>query len=70
MTALVAESRDHQVGRAVQHLRPVEEIRRRIDEAAEPDHADDLVEIAERGFDLGQQIDGAAARGGAALFDA
>src|SRR4051794_18365203 len=34
MAALVAERRDHQVGGAVQHLRSVDEIRRRVDEAA------------------------------------
>jgi hypothetical protein len=54
--------RDHQVGGAVQHFRPVEEIRRGIDEAAEPDHADHLVEIAEGGLDLRQQIDAQALR--------
>src|ERR1700761_375739 len=42
VAALVAEHRDHQVRGAVQHFRPVEEIRRRIDEAAEPDHAHHL----------------------------
>src|SRR3954447_25373911 len=36
---LVAEHLHHQVGGAVQHLRSVDEIRRRIDEAAEPHHA-------------------------------
>src|SRR5215468_242406 len=37
MPTLVAEHSNHQIGRAVEDLRPVEEIRRRIDEAAEPD---------------------------------
>src|SRR6202035_3779733 len=69
MAALVAEGQNHQVGRAVQHLRSVEKIRRRIDEAAEPDHAHHLVEVADRGLDLRQQVDGATARGGIALFD-
>src|SRR5450755_2121379 len=69
MAALVAEGRDHQVGGAVQDLGTVEEVRRRIDEAAEPDNPDHLVEIAERGLDLRQQVDGAAARGGVALLD-
>src|SRR5471030_3052704 len=64
MAALVAERQHHQVGSAVEHLRPVEEIRRRIDETSEANHADHLVEVAERGLDLGQQVDGAAARGG------
>src|SRR6202022_4301055 len=68
MAALVAERRDHQVGCAVQHLRPVEKIRGGIDEAAEPDHADHLVEVAERGLDLRQQVDGAAPRRGVALL--
>ena len=66
---LVAEHRDHEVGGAVHHLRPVEEVRLRIDEAAEPHHADDLVEIAERGLELREQIDRAGARGGLALLD-
>src|SRR3984893_10884066 len=68
MAALVAEGRHHQVGRAVQHLRPVEKVRRGIDEAAEPDHADHLVEVAERGLDLRQEVDGTTARRGVALL--
>src|SRR5664279_4547318 len=40
MAALVAEGGNHQVGSAVQHLRPIEKVRRGIDETAEPDHAD------------------------------
>ena len=43
--------------------------RRGIDEAAEPDHAGDLVEIAERRLELCQQIDRAGARGGLAVLD-
>src|SRR5262249_47015489 len=54
MPALVAEHLHHQIGGAVQHFRSVDEIRRRIDEAAEPHHAYHLVEIAERGLDLRQ----------------
>ena len=69
MAALVAEHFDHQVGGAVHHLRPVGEAGRRIDEAAEPDHAGDLVEIAERRLDLRQEIDGAGARGLLAVLD-
>ena len=69
MPALVAEGGDHQVGGAVEHLGSVEEIWRGIDEAAEPDHADHLVEIAERGLDLGQQVDATALCRGVALFD-
>ena len=67
--ALVAEHRDHEVGGAVHHLGPVEEVRLGIDEAAEPDHADDLVEVAERRLELRQQVDRAGARGGLALLD-
>src|SRR5450432_4921975 len=43
VTALVAEGKHHQVGRAVQHLRPFEKVGRGIDEAAEPDHPNHLV---------------------------
>src|SRR4051812_20857507 len=63
MAAPVAESRDHEVGGAVEDLRSVHEIRRRVDEAAEAHHAHDLVEVAERRLDLGEQVDGAAAGG-------
>src|SRR6476619_2911303 len=45
VTALIAESCDHQVGGAVHHLGAVGEADSRIDEAAEPHHAGDLVEI-------------------------
>src|SRR5262245_29363602 len=48
VAALVTEGRDHQVGGTVQYLRSVDEIRRRVDETAEPHHAHDLVEVAER----------------------
>src|ERR1700720_493467 len=58
VAALVAEGCDHQVGSAVEHFRPIHEIRSGVDEAAEADHADDLVEVAERGLDLRQEIDG------------
>jgi len=54
---------------AEKHLGSVEEIRRGIDEAAEPDHADHLVEIAERCLDLGQQVDATTLCRGVALFD-
>src|SRR3954451_16970951 len=67
--ALVAERCDHQVGRAIQHFWAVEEIRRRIDKTAKPDHAHHLVEVAKRGLDLGQKVDGAAARRGIALLE-
>src|SRR5713226_3139043 len=68
MAALVAERRDHQVGRAIQYLRSVEEVGRGIDEPAEADHPNHLVEVAERGLDLRQEVDGATARGGTALL--
>src|SRR4029078_9500542 len=68
MPALVAERCDHQVGGAGQHLRPVEIIRCRIDEAADPHHADHLVEVAECRLYLRQQIDRAGLRCGVALF--
>src|SRR2546429_1776441 len=62
MAALVAEGCDHQVGSAVQHLRPIEEVGCGIDKTAEPHHAHDLVEVAEGGLDLREQIDRAALR--------
>src|SRR5690349_98737 len=62
VAALVAENLHHQIGGAVQYLRPVDEVGCRIDEAAEPHHAHHLVEIAERSLDLRQQIDRTTAR--------
>jgi len=58
----------NQVGRAVQHLRSIQKVRRGIDKTAKPHHADHLVEVAERGLDLRQEIDGATARCGVALL--
>ena len=73
VAALVAEGRDHQVGRAVEHLRSVEEVGRRIDEAAEPHHAHHLVEIADGGLHLGEDVDRVArldsSQGGLLLVD-
>src|ERR1700739_3629667 len=69
MAALVAEGGDHKVGCAVEHPPPVEKVGREIDEPPEPDHPNHLVEVAERGLDLRQQVDGAPARGGVALLD-
>src|SRR5258707_11816818 len=66
---LVGECRDHQVGSAVHHLRRIEEIRLGIDEAAEPHHARHLVEVADRGLDLSQEVDGAGARRALAVLD-
>ena len=60
--ALLAEDGDHHVGSAVHHLRAVEEARRRVHEAAEPHHPRHLVEIADGGLDLGEQIDRTGAR--------
>src|SRR5262249_22307931 len=54
---------DHEVGCSIHHLGSIEEVRRGIDESAEPDHPHDLVEIAEGGLDLGQDIDGRDAGG-------
>src|SRR5258708_7253870 len=69
MTALVAEGCDHQVGGAVHHLGAVGEAYHRIDEAAESHHAGDLVEIAESGLELRQDVDRAGARRLLAVFD-
>ncbi len=62
VAAFVAEHFDHQIGGAVHDLGPVGEAGRRIDEAAEPHHADHFVEVADLGLDLGQQVDRAGAR--------
>src|SRR4051812_10492078 len=69
MAPLVAEGCNHQIRGAVQHLWPIEEIGRGVDEAAEPYHAHDLVEVAECGLDLRQQVDPAGPRGSVALLD-
>src|SRR6266566_5897187 len=69
MPAPVAEDRNHQVGCAVHHLGSVGKAGSRIDEAAEPDHPDDLVEVAEAGLDLGQQVDGTSAGRPLPVFD-
>ena len=47
MTASVTEDLDHEIGRAVHHLRPVREAGRRIDESSQADDANNLVEIAQ-----------------------
>src|SRR4051812_47276259 len=70
MAALVAEGRDHQVGSAVEHFWPVEEIRRGVYKTAETHHAHHLVEIAEGRLDLRQQVDRTTLRCGIALLDA
>src|ERR1700693_4769700 len=54
---------------AVGPLGPVKKVGRGIDEAAEPDRANHLVEVADRGLDLRQQVDGATARRSVALLD-
>src|SRR5262245_77614 len=66
---LVAEHLDHQIGGAVHDLGSIEESRRRIDEAAEPHDPHHLVEVAERGLDLGDEVDRAGAGRGLALLD-
>ena len=65
----LGEGGHHQVGGAVHDLRPIEEGRNSTDEAAEPHHANDLVEIAERRLDLCQHVDGAGARRLLAVLD-
>ena len=62
MAARIAQSLDHQVGGAVHDGGEGREGRHRIDEAAEADAAHDLVEIADGGLELGEQVDGAQAR--------
>ena len=69
VAALVTEGGNHQVGGTVEHLRPVQEVGCRVDEAAEAHHAHDLVEVAERRLDLGQQVDGTAARRRGTVLD-
>src|SRR3954454_3460215 len=69
MAALVTEGGDHQVGGTVEHLRPVQKVRRRVDEAAEAHHPHDLVELAESRLDLGEQVDRAATGSCRTLFD-
>ena len=60
----IAEHLDHQIGGAVDHLRLLAVARHRIDEAAEPHAAHDLVEIAaDRGLELRENVDGAEPRG-------
>jgi hypothetical protein len=55
--ASVTEYRYHQVRGAVHDLRALEKRRRRTDKAAETDHPHHLVEIAERGLELREQVD-------------
>ncbi len=69
MAAFVAEHLNHQIGCAIHNLGPVGKSGRRINETAEADDPRYLVEIAERGFHLGQQIDGRGARGFLAVVD-
>src|SRR4029077_6428855 len=45
----------------IHHLWPVAKADRRIDEPAEPHHADHFIEIADGDLDLRQKIDGAGA---------
>src|SRR5205814_7033378 len=67
--AFVAENFDHQVGSAIHDLRSINEIRIRVDKAAEPHDPHDLVEVAKRKFDLCQEVDGTGAGRLLAVFD-
>src|SRR5579883_1365955 len=69
VAAFFAEYGHHEVRCAVHHLGAVQEVRRRIDKAAQPHDADHLVEIAERRLDLRQQVDRAGPGGGLSLLD-
>ena len=69
MAALVAKDVNNQIRGTVHHLRAVEEIGRRADEAAEPDDAGDAIQIAERSLDLCKQVDRAGAGGILTLLD-
>ena len=62
MAPLVAQGLDHQVRGAVHDGSEAGEGRDRIDEAAEANAANDAVEVADRGPELSQHIDGAEAR--------
>ena len=56
----IAENLDDDVRSAVDHLRVIGEVRRRIDEAAGSHAAHDFVEIAtQRGADLRDDVEGA-----------
>src|SRR5437764_5854914 len=55
----IAEDLDHDIGGAVDDLRHAAELRRAVDEAAEPQHAADAVEIAAGcGARLRQHVEG------------
>src|SRR5215204_4324888 len=69
VASLVGKGGDHEVGGSVHDFGSVKEIGRGIDEAAEPDHAHQFVEIAERGLDLSEEIDGTGARRPLAVLD-
>ena len=57
-----AENLDHEIGGAVHRLGQGVERARDIEIAAEPDRLDDGVEVAERRFGLGEDVDGAEPR--------
>src|ERR1700688_9126 len=69
MAALVAEYLHHQIGSTIHHFRSIGEAGRRIDEAAEAHHADHLIEVTQRAFDLSEKIDGAGARSLLSILD-
>ena len=62
MAAAVAEDVDHEIRRAIHRLRQRLEARGDVEEAAEPDHPDDFIEVAERRMRLGDEVDRAALR--------
>ena len=69
MASGIAENLDHQIGTAIHHLGLVGKIGRRIDETAQLDHPDHPVQIANRGFQLGNQRQTAATGGGLPRLD-
>ena len=66
---LVAEHLDHQVGRAVDDRGRAGEVGPGIDEAAELDRPGAVDVVAERGAQLGQDVQPAQAGGGIAVLD-
>src|SRR5689334_10492387 len=67
--ALIPESLDHEVGRAVHHVGAVGKSGCRIDETTQSYDARDIVEVAERVLELRQQVDRTGARGLLSILD-
>src|SRR5262245_50016125 len=67
VNALVPQDLDHQVRRGIERLGMVGKAGRRIDEAVEAHELDDAVEVAQRGFGLREEVEGAKPRRLAAL---